>query len=65
MAIFVLLRVFVVIVAWILLFLAVFLGFLTIPLVILALFLAAYTAFDLRRWHQHPPQRHQKTAGRQ
>ncbi len=45
----VVMRVALVIAAWLALFLIVFLGFLTIPIVILSLFLVAYTVIDLRR----------------
>ena len=50
MIVLVFLRVVAVILVWLLLFLAVFLGYLTIPLVILTTFLAVYATLDLRRW---------------
>ncbi len=45
----VLMRVAIVIAVWLVLFLTVFLGFLTIPIVIVFLFLVVYTMVDLRR----------------
>ncbi len=45
----VIVRVALVIVVWLALFLIVFLGYLTIPIVIVSLFLVAYTMIDLRR----------------
>ncbi len=45
----VLVRVAVVIVVWLALFLTVFLGYLTIPIVIVSLFVVAYAMIDLRQ----------------
>ncbi|MGE5618824.1 MAG: hypothetical protein ACM3US_06150 [Sphingomonadaceae bacterium] len=57
MIVFVLLRVFLIMALWLLIFLTVFLGFLTVPLLILGVFLAAYAAFDLYEWDRKRPRR--------